>query len=476
MVSLRANAGVQGGLISALQSNAATQADAIVTINANVAAANLTIAGLTSNAATQSDGIATINSNVTAANLAIASLQSNAGTQATSINLINANVTAANANAAAQSIEIAGLRANITASNVEVVSLRANAGVQGGLINTINANVTAANVNIETLFSNAGVQAATLANLLTTDNSLAANLQTVYAVFALGNLAFANTANIQTSNTFLGNVSAEWLLANVNLEAEGFIKVGPAHDQGQSWANPGALFFGNTASVGSGKYYQLNLQNVDPEGSGDIVVTADDGNDTSNYIAFGINNSLYNDPQFPGSLAHDGYVAMYGGNLYLTSNTHNVAIGTLTSNVVFTQTGNLQLSNANLVFSDGTRQTTAFNQTTQANIGVLYNLIALGNVEFGNVRADLNAANAAISTVDANVVAANAAITSLSANVAAANAAIITANTGMKSYVDATILSNVAYTMANYQNWTSNVSSIGTALDQLAERLKAAGF
>jgi phage protein D len=93
---------------------------------------------------------------------------------------------------------------------------------------------------------------------------------------------------------------------------------------------------------------------------------------------------------------------------------------------------------------------------------VLYNLIGLGNVEFGNVRADLNAANAAI--------------TSLSANITAANAAIITANTGMKSYVDATILSNVAYTMANYQNWTSNVSSIGTALDQLAERLKAAGY
>jgi uncharacterized protein YukE len=29
--------------------------------------------------------------------------------------------------------------------------------------------------------------------------------------------------------------------------------------------------------------------------------------------------------------------------------------------------------------------------------------------------------------------------------------------------------------MGNYQNWTSNVSTIGNALDQLAERLKLLG-
>lgn len=33
-----------------------------------------------------------------------------------------------------------------------------------------------------------------------------------------------------------------------------------------------------------------------------------------------------------------------------------------------------------------------------------------------------------------------------------------------------------AYTMGNYQNWNSNVTTISSALDQLAARLKAAGF
>jgi hypothetical protein len=59
---------------------------------------------------------------------------------------------------------------------------------------------------------------------------------------------------------------------------------------GESWANPAALFFGNSTGSPS-KYYQVNLQNLDPAGSGDLVVTADDGNDASHYIAFGMSGS-----------------------------------------------------------------------------------------------------------------------------------------------------------------------------------------
>jgi hypothetical protein len=35
---------------------------------------------------------------------------------------------------------------------------------------------------------------------------------------------------------------------------------------------------------------------------------------------------------------------------------------------------------------------------------------------------------------------------------------------------------NIAYIMGNYQNWNGNVTTISSALDQIAERLKAAGF
>lgn len=50
------------------------------------------------------------------------------------------------------------------------------------------------------------------------------------------------------------------------------------------------------------------------------------------------------------------------------------------------------------------------------------------------------------------------------------------ATVGNLTATSLTVLTNVSYTMANYQNWTSNVSTVGAALDQLAARLKAAGF
>lgn len=35
---------------------------------------------------------------------------------------------------------------------------------------------------------------------------------------------------------------------------------------------------------------------------------------------------------------------------------------------------------------------------------------------------------------------------------------------------------NIAYTMGNSSNWNSSVTTVGDALDQLAARLKAAGY
>ena len=36
--------------------------------------------------------------------------------------------------------------------------------------------------------------------------------------------------------------------------------------------------------------------------------------------------------------------------------------------------------------------------------------------------------------------------------------------------------SNIAYTMGNSLNWNSSVTTVHAALDQLAQRLKSAGF
>ena len=52
--------------------------------------------------------------------------------------------------------------------------------------------------------------------------------------------------------------------------------------------------------------------------------------------------------------------------------------------------------------------------------------------------------------------------------------ATIYGNTQVSAYLP-TYTGNLSYTMGNSQNWTSNVSTVGSALDQLAARLKASG-
>jgi hypothetical protein len=121
--------------------------------------------------------------------------------------------------------------------------------------------------------------------------------------------------------------------------------------------------------------------------------------------------------------------------------------------------------NANLKFSDGTVQTTAYNAVAvSANIATIYSLIALGNVEFGNLNANIN-------SLDSNIAAANVQILSLQSNIAAANVQILS----LQSNIAAAniVIAEMPYTMANYQHWTSNVSNVAAALDQIAARIWA---
>ena len=81
-------------------------------------------------------------------------------------------------------------------------------------------------------------------------------------------------------------------------------------------------FTGNSTS-----YIQVNLENQVSSGSGDFVVTADDGTDTDHYVDLGINGSTYSDPTYSALKAHDAY-------LYVASSgagKGNLAIGTTNS-------------------------------------------------------------------------------------------------------------------------------------------------
>jgi hypothetical protein len=76
--------------------------------------------------------------------------------------------------------------------------------------------------------------------------------------------------------------------------------------------------------VGSGNtYVQLNIQNraAGTNATADLVLTANNGTDSSNFINLGINNSGYNDPAFSNGTGLDGYLFINGGNLDIGTQT-----------------------------------------------------------------------------------------------------------------------------------------------------------
>ena len=90
------------------------------------------------------------------------------------------------------------------------------------------------------------------------------------------------------------------------------------------------------ATGSSQQYVQNNIQNINNEGSGDWVATADNGSDTTGYINMGIAGGGYTYDGF--HLPNDGYLYVAGntgeglGNLWLgtaEANTQNQTIGSI---------------------------------------------------------------------------------------------------------------------------------------------------
>jgi hypothetical protein len=104
------------------------------------------------------------------------------------------------------------------------------------------------------------------------------------------------------------------------------------------------LFLPNNplAIVGSGNtYLQLNIQNraTGVTATADLVITANNGTDSANFINLGINNVGYSDPTFNNTTGLDGYLIMDGGDLDIGTRTPGKIIefhagGTTEANVI----------------------------------------------------------------------------------------------------------------------------------------------
>jgi hypothetical protein len=220
-----------------------------------------------------------------------------------------------------------------------------------------------------------GIQ--TIVELATTSGSI--NFASTSSFANNFNVANALTASVISGSLWnlKGTVShiPYFSASNQVLGDSAMFQVDNGLDQGYSIAinqngvdtnNPEALYVyqASTSSfnVISGKgnldsYLQLNIQNVNagPTASSDVVATANNGNETSNYIDMGINSS-----NFTGFLGgpNDAYIYSTGNNLHIGNASANKHIGffagggdvendnklTLNANNQHSMTGSLDMS------------------------------------------------------------------------------------------------------------------------------------
>jgi hypothetical protein len=128
-------------------------------------------------------------------------------------------------------------------------------------------------------------------------------------------------------------------------------------------------------------FLQVNLQNFNSNGSGDYIVTADTGTNANSYIDLGINNSQFSGSvQFSSMNPYDGYLYVHGpsdtatkGNLIIGTASANANVlfivgNTQAQNIVatLTKTGLVLNTQSYITFSDGTKQSTAWPNSSSA--------------------------------------------------------------------------------------------------------------
>lgn len=182
-----------------------------------------------------------------------------------------------------------------------------------------------------------------------------------------------------------------------------------------TFANSIGEFVGNSNS-----YLQVVLQNRTANGSGDFVITSDDGDDATFYLDMGMNGSTYNDPDYSAMKAHDGYLYVQGdgtganlvlGTTHSTSRVNFIVGGTESANIVgyFDSTGIYSSSINSLVAANvatlrgeitanAASANSVFNTRISANVATLR----------GEITANADSANSVINTrISANIATAN---------------------------------------------------------------------
>lgn len=459
LATLTANAANQAASINTLLANAATQATTLNSLVANAAAQQAGIDAfiLASNATALFANIAGVQANVTAANAAIALLIGNAVVQSEAIVLANSNIISLQSNAAAQATALNNLAANaaVQQASIDAFVLASNASAIFANIAGVQANVTAANAAIASTNSNLAIVQSTVANIN-------ANLDSVSS-------SVSPSANVTYD---LGTTDRRWrdlyLSGNtINLGDATLSVVGGAIQSSLPFSAPitatNLTVSGTSIDFASGGYIaetEVLDGNLNPAGYYGISVnSSDDGIISLNALD---SNSVV-------------MSSVFVTNSTVQLNVANNIPGGSSYNWIFDSYGGLSAPAQGIVYLDnpGALQ---FLDPSAASFSV-GTIASVGNLGFGDSTYQTTAfSNSAVATYLANFdgsisfTASPAIITGLG-NIDSAKVW-----TGNLEFIDGTYqttanIMQAGFTMANSQHWTGNVSTIGEALNQLAERI-----
>jgi hypothetical protein len=249
---------------------------------------------------------------------------------------------------------------------------------------------------------------------------------------ASANLKFDKTTKTLTTDKIVSaNIEVSSNLVAENVIAHTALYVGIADISHTPLANSLGYFTGN-----SSPYVQVNVENIDSNGSADWVATADVGSDETFYTDLGIQNSGHADgtiQPLDGYLLVQGNTGQIGGNLVIgtISGTPGQEIrvvvgGNEESNVVLkiTETG-LQMVKGDITSNITTR------------------ISNVSNSAFAQANLAYNAANSVVTTGQANVGAGLIVVTGIT------NSAFGQANLAYDKANAANSLAQAAYNYAN---------------------------
>jgi hypothetical protein len=285
---------------------------------------------------------------------------------------------------------------------------------------------------------------------------------------------------VNTSAFFVGNGSANAVISQGTIALSNTLSV----NQKVQVGNAAGYDFGTNALIeidgNQDGYVQSVIQNAyaGQNASGDLVITADSGNDSVNFVDFGINSSIYSNSNYTITGALDAYLYSSNSNLAIgTASNKDVifhANGTLAANRVLTvnavgvtfantralyanasagSNGQVLMSNGSAIYWSDTANNAAYLGGTIAS-----SYLQLGTT--GTLTGNLNftGANVYFGTgwyIGANVIA-------TTSSISVGNSTINAAHTSSTLSVANASSSTIANTLGLYTTGTVNASLLTT--------------